>query len=122
MATNKSIQLMASAARTATNNSGDKRNAVHRGIRVHIKVTADPAAASVTYTLQGKDNITGDYYTLLASAPVAAVGDTFLHVYPGIAEVANQAKSAVLPPYWRLLATHADGDSMTYQCTAELLV
>ncbi len=122
MATNKSRVLMASAARTATNNSGDIRNAVHRGCRVHIKVTADPAAASVVFTIQGKDNISGDYYTVLASAAVTSTGDTYLHVYPGIAAASNAAVSAVLPPYWRLLATHADADSMTYSANVELLV
>ncbi len=121
MTTNKLRRLLPSAARTATTQTADQRNARHRGVRVHINTTVDPAAASVVFTVQGKDNLTGDYYTLLASAAVTAVGDTYLHIYPGIAAAANTAVSAVLPPYWRVLCTHADGDSITYEITAELL-
>lgn len=122
MAYNHLIELLPSVARTATTNSGVRRNRGHRGVRVHIDCTADPAAASVTFTIQGADTVTGDYYTLLASAAVNATGDTYLLVYPGAAVSANVSANAVLPPFWRVLATHSNADSITYQVTAELLV
>lgn len=122
MAYNNLINLLPSVARTATTNTTVQRNRGHRGVRVHIDCTADPAAASVTFKVQGADTLTGDYYDLLASAAVAATGDTYLLIYPGAAVTSNVSANAVLPPYWRVLATHADADSITYQVTAELLV
>lgn len=113
--------LLPSAARTATVATADQRNRAHKGVRVHIKTTADPASASITYTIQGKDDITGDYYTLLASAAVAATGDTFLTIYPNIAVAANVSASNVLPAFWRVNCVAGNADSMTYQVTAELL-
>lgn len=121
MASNYLKRLMPSAARTATTNSGDQRNGKHRGVRVHINATAKADTPSVVFTIQGKDNLTGDYYTILASAAVTDVGDTFLLVYPGVAAAANAAVSQVLPPHWRVLCTAADADSLTYEITAELL-
>jgi len=102
MASNHQKTLLASAARTAATTSTDQRNRGHKGVRVHIKTTADPASASNTYTIQGKDGITGDYYTLLASAAVTGVGETYLTVYPNIAVTANVSASNGLPTIWRL--------------------
>lgn len=47
---NSSLSVLPLAARTASVNSPDFRNRHHRGVRVHINVTADPAASdSLTY-------------------------------------------------------------------------
>ena len=118
---NRALNLLASDERTATTQTGDMANREHRGVRVHIDVTDAEDTPSVVFKVQGKDHFTGDYYDLLASAAVTATGDTYLLVYPGVAAAANAAVSQALPPYWRVLATHADADPITYQVTAELL-
>lgn len=117
---NKRIRLLSLAARTAATESADQLNRYHRGCRVHINVTDDPAAASVTFTIQGK-HLNGEYYTVLASAAIAAVGDTVLTVYPGAPVTTNVSANAPLPPVWRVIATPADTDALTYEVTAELL-
>ena len=122
MTANVIRQVLPSAERTATNNSRDFRNGQHRGIRLHIDVTDADATPSVVFTIQGKDTLADEYYTVLASAAVTEAGHTTLHVYPGIAAASNVSVSAVLPPYWRVLATHADADAITYSVTAELLI
>lgn len=121
MASNKIRELLPSAARTASVTSAVKRNAEHRGIRVHINATAKADTPSVVFTLEGVDPLTTDAYTLLASAAVTDAGDTYLLVYPGAAVTANASANAVLPPHWRVKATAADGDSLTYGITYELL-
>lgn len=105
---------LASTVRTATTNSGDLTNYDCRGVDVIIDCTADPAAASVTFTIQGKCPVSGKYYTVLASAAVAAVGTTVLRVGPGLTAAANTVANFNLPRTWRVLATHADADSITY--------
>ena len=121
MGYNHQITVLESAARTASINSGDFRNRSNKGARVHIKATAASATPSVVFTVQGKDQLTGDYFDLLASAAVTATGDTFLTIYPAIAVTANVSASTVLPSYWRVKAVAADADSLTYSITADLL-
>jgi hypothetical protein len=121
MAANTLRTLLPSAARTATVATADQRNSRHRGVRVHINVTAASATPSVVFTVQGKDNATGDYFDLLASAAVTATGDTYLLIYPGVAAAANASVNQPLPSTWRVNCVHADADSITYQVTADLL-
>lgn len=122
MAANVQKLLLASAARTASVNTADQRNRYHRGVRIHIDATAAAATPSVVFTLQGKDEITGDYYDLLASAAVTATGDTFLLYAPGAATTANVSAPGQLPAVWRVKVAAADADSLTYALTAEMLI
>lgn len=129
MSTNKIRQVLPSEERTETSTSQDFRNARHRGVRLHIDVTEVEATPSVTVSLQGKDQLTDEYVTIATAAAVTATGHTTLLVYPGIGDRAFDddapiagRKDDVLPAYWRVLATHADSDAITYSVSAELLV
>ncbi len=113
-----SLKLFESAARTATTNSGDVTNQRHRGLHLVINVTASAATPSVVFTIQGKDEVRGAYYTILASAAVVGTGTTVLRVYPGLTAATNLTANDVLPKTWRLLCTHADADSITYSVGA----
>jgi hypothetical protein len=113
--------LLASAARTASTDSGDLLNDQHRGVVVVIDVTAAAATPSVVFTVQGKDPLSGKYYDILASAAVVATGTTVLKVYPGITAAANAAVSDVVPQHWRVKAVAADSDSLTYSMYACLI-
>jgi hypothetical protein len=115
------IKLFASAARTAAHNSDDQYNKGHRGLKLTIDATAEADTAEVTFTLQGKDQASGKYYTILASAAISAVGTTVLTVYPGITAAANVSVSDVLPAIWRVAVTVADADSLTYSVGVDLL-
>ena len=119
---NHSIALLPSAARVATINSADQENLKARGLHVIIDVTLDPAAASITPTIQSRDPLSGTYHDLLVGNAIVAVGTTILKVYPGIAVSANAAASDILPRVWRLRMVHADGDSITYSVGAELVI
>lgn len=114
--------VLVSVARTATVNSADQINADGRGVHVIIDVTVDPAAASVTPTIQGRDPLSGVYYDILVGNAITAVGTTILKVYPGIGAVANGAASDVLPRTWRVRMVHADDDSITYSVGANSIV
>lgn len=108
------IELLPSAARTAALNTDDQSSAGHRGMIMVIDATAEVDTASVTFTIQGKDGLSGKYFTILASAAVTAVGTTVLRVYPGLTASANLIASDVLPATWRLAVTVADADALTY--------
>lgn len=113
--------LFASAARTATVNGDDVIGEPGRGLHLTINVSAVDATPSVVFTLQGKDTASGTYYTLLASAAITGTGTTVLKLYPGLSASANAIANDVLPSVWRVIATHADADSITYTVGADLL-
>lgn len=116
------ITCLASAARTATTNSGDLSNFAARGVHVIVNVTAATATPSVVFTIEGKCPVSSAYYTLLTSAAITGTGTTLLSVYPGITAAANVSASQVLPRTWRVVATHGDADSITYSVGATILV
>ncbi len=107
--------LLASAARTAALNTPDQTNAARAtGIVLVVDITAITATPLVTFTLQGKDPVSGKYYTILASAALAAVSTTVLKVFPGATPAANLAANDCLPRVWRVAVTVGDADSATY--------
>jgi hypothetical protein len=112
------LSVLASAARTASVDSADMTNWNWRGGHIVIDVTAVAATPSIVVTVQGKDNVSGKYYTILASAAITGTGTTVLRVYPGVAAVANLAISDVLPRTWRVSVVAADADSITYSVGA----
>lgn len=113
--------LFASAARTATVNGDDITNLGWRGAHIVIDVTAIDATPSVVFTVQGKDRVSGKYYTILASAAITGTGTTVLRIYPDLTAAANTVVNDVLPECFRVIATHADADSITYSVGASLL-
>lgn len=111
----QTITVFSSLARTATPTPTDFANATWRGCVVTIDVTAaDGTPPSVVFTLQGKDPVSGKYYTILASAAITGTGTTVLRVYPGLTASANAVVSDVLPPVFRVNAVHGNAGSITY--------
>jgi|GEM_PF-6671103 hypothetical protein len=96
--------VLSVAAATTAQNSGDLTNFNGRGAQIGIDVTA-LTGTSCTVVVQGKDVASGQYYTLLSSAPITAPGFTVLTVYPGAATAANASSPQVLPRTFRVLLT-----------------
>lgn len=105
---------LASAARTASTQSADIVNYNGRGVLVFVDVTAVTATPSITVAIEGKDPVSGKYFTLLTGAALTAVSTQLLVVYPGVTETANADVATPLPRTWRVNVTHADADSITY--------
>lgn len=117
----KSVTVLTSAVRAATNNTEDLCNDYFRGVELVIDMTTVPTVDTVTFTLQGKDPTSGKYFTILASAAIVAVSTVVLRVYPGLTAAANAVVSDVLPRTWRVLATHSAGTNFTYSVGANYL-
>jgi len=120
MKTGRPIQVLASAARTAAINSDDLPSYGHRGLHLVVDVTAY-TAGSITLTIQGKDSVSAVYYTLLASAALAATGTTVLKIYPGIPVIANGVANDVMPDTWRVSVAVGGSQSITYSVAAYLV-
>ncbi len=116
------IVILASAARTATNNSRDIVNSYGRGVVVFCNVGAAPGIDTVTLTIKGKGPISGLYYTILTSAALVATGLVVLRVYPGLVAAANLTVNDVLPKTFAVTVTHSAGGSFTYSVAANIIL
>jgi hypothetical protein len=120
---NDSPVIFASAARTATVSSATQENTNFRGGQFIINVTAITATPSVVFSIEGRDLASATFFTLLDSVAITGVGQTILRVYPGLFPVvANETVNDLLPWLWRITATHADADSITYSVGANLML
>lgn len=123
--TPKPITVYASAARTATPTAtvykvdgGVDGRGLYRGLCILIDVTAIAATPSVVFSLQTAGGPEA-MVELIASAAVVATGTTRIIVHPSVpTEVANLTDQGPLETKWRLVATHADADSITYSVIA----
>ncbi len=118
---NKDIVILASAART-TEQLIENTNQKGRGIHLTIDVTLDPAAASITPSIEGKDPASGKFYTILAGAAIADTGIVTLKVFPGAPVVADLSENDILPATWRFKMAVADTASMTYSVGASVIL
>jgi hypothetical protein len=115
--------LLASAARTATTQSSDQTNYNGRGLILIANVTAATDTPEVTLSLQIKDSISNAYFTVwTGAAPITGTGTSaYLFVPGGAAGSFTEAVNLRLSRTWRLVATHADTDSITYSVSACVL-
>jgi hypothetical protein len=118
---NRTVTLLGSAARTATNNSNTVRNPRGKAIRFHVDCTARAGSASTVFTFQGRDVLSGKYYTLLASAAVTTAAHTQYTIGLGSTVTANVSANTPAPVEFRVLATHGTADAHTYSVSAEIL-
>jgi hypothetical protein len=119
---NRDITAFASADRTATPTPYDGLNVNMRGLYLVIDCTVATGSPSVVFTLQGKDVISGKFYTILASAAIVGTGTTVMRVYPGLTAIANLTASDILPRQYRVIATHGNTDHITYSVGQSLIV
>lgn len=97
------IQHSAAAAGV---NGPDLDGGYGKGLLLFIDITAITGTSpTLTVTIQGKDPVSGKYYTILASAALAAVATTVLKVYPGLTAAANSVANDVLPPDFRIITS-----------------
>ncbi len=101
---NKNLgEVVTLTAASAGVNSAVQTNSQWRGVVVSINVTAITGTSpTLVVTLQGKDPVSGTYYTLLASASITATGFSTLTVYPNAPATANVSEPLPLPWEWRV--------------------
>ena len=118
----RKFTAFASAARTATPTAFDGvADEAVKGMIVIIDVTVDPAAASVVFTVSGRDPASDKLYTLLVSAAIVATGTTVLRIGPELTASANVVAKDFIPAHWTIAPVHADTDSITYSVGVNLV-
>lgn len=119
---NRNLRILESESRTTTaqGTSGDLENPNMRGVHVVLDVT-DAGTGSVTLSIEGKDQVSGKYYTLLTGAAVNSNSTNLYKVYPGLTAAANAVVSDIVPETWRVKVTHGNSNAITYSVGASLV-
>ncbi len=79
-------------------------SALNLGINITTMTGTGP---TLQVTVQGKDAASGQYYTILQSAVLAATGFTLLQIADGIVVAANLSANAKMPTTFRISYTVA---------------
>lgn len=119
-----STTVLASAARTATNQSTEQSNLNGRTLLVYLDVTVASGTGGLQLTLQGKVAATAGWKTLTPAPTAVLTTGTFLYIF-GPGGGANSQASLTppnisIPAEWRINVTHGDGSSYTYSVSASL--
>jgi len=117
----RNVPALPSLARTASTNSGDLKNNDFKSAHIIIDVTAVTATGSLVFTVEGKDEVSGKYYTILESGAITAVSTVVLGITPGGQTGANLRVNDTLPLDYRISVAHANAVSMTYSVGVNLL-
>lgn len=88
------------------------------GLMVRVDSTAQGAAPSVVFNIEGWDDAAQEWFLILASAAVTTgPGGVLLKVDPRITAGANLVAQHGLVPRMRVNPVHGNGDSLTYSVT-----
>jgi len=98
---------------TTSQTGPDITSPVTRGVVLVLDMTV-PGTGSVTLTIQGKDRMSGKYYTLLAGAAITTVSTNVYTVFPGAAVAANVSANGTLPDLWRWIVTANNANPTTF--------
>ena len=115
--------MITHTAASAGVNGPDMDGSFCKGMALFINITAITGTSpTLTVTLQGKSAVSGQYYTILASAALTTTGLTVLRVYPGLTAAANTVANDIIPNSWRVIsAIGGTTPAVTATVTASVL-
>ena len=106
MSADTSTLALKLVAQTVTVNSGDLDRISGSAAVFVVDITAFTGTLpTALFLIEGKDPVSGKYYTILQSASLIAAGTTILRVFPGATAVANLAANDVVPKTFRVTCT-----------------
>jgi len=117
---NDTVKVAESLARTASW-AAQIRNPHGKYGRLVIDVTGIVTAPSVVATIRAVDRVSGKKSDVLASVALTGVATTVLKVGPALTAAANLVANDVMPPLIEVNFAHANGDSITYSASLELV-
>lgn len=110
------------AAGAGTTNSPDLTNNGGRGLVATLDITAKSGTIDVVVNIQIKDQASGKYTTLLASASKTAVSTTRLVVYPTITASANLIAQDVINEVFRVQVVSGAGSTPSFTATVGVCI
>lgn len=104
----RSVNMLTLTASAVSVTGQDIDCSTAKGAVINVDITAI-TAGTMTLTVEGKDETSGKYYTILTSAALAAVATTTLRIYPGLVAAANVTVNDILPTKFRVRVTVVTG-------------
>jgi len=117
------VQVIASAAQTATQHSADQTNVDARGVVLALNITVYGTSAAPVMTLERK-NPDGTYTTIMTCNALTAVGSLVAIFDPLVGTTLagiDTCTDGVLPQTWRVTVTPGSANSTTYSVAAYLI-
>jgi len=93
-------------ARTAAVDVDILNEAGRKYLHLTIDVTLDPASASITPTIRGKDPVSGKYYDILVGAAIVATGTVILKIGPSLIAASTLVANDFIPRSWNFQLIH----------------
>lgn len=113
---NRSVNALTLSGATASANGNDMDNHACRSAVAVVDITTiSGSSPTATFTLEGKDEISGKYYTILATVAASTASTIVMRVDPGLTGSTNLIAADIMPKFWRVKWTA--GGSVT-NCTA----
>src|SRR5260221_12787329 len=100
---NSYAKVLPSAERTANTTSDLFPNPSGRSGLFYLNVSAiTDSGASITMTIQGYDELSNTYYTILAGAAVSTAGATIYPIHTDLNAASKSIATEFLPKFFRL--------------------
>lgn len=109
-ANSDNITVLSIASGTTTQTSPDQTNTNFRGAYIIVNVTTlTGASPTLTPKIQGKDPVSGQYFSLLLATTAISAAGTFVYlIYPNAAagtQGVTQSSGFALPHTWNVVMT-----------------
>lgn len=103
--TNRTLRAMTLTGVTASPSNGDTlENLSSQSAHIIINITAlTGTTPTATFTVQGYDESSNTYYTMLVSTALNATGQTILKIGPSVTAAANLALNDFIPKFFRVV-------------------
>ena len=88
---------------------------------VNVTAAATGTTPSVVPTIYGRAGAANVTWSILAGAPITAVGTYVFKVHDSLTAAANLVANDVIGEYLRIEMAHGNAQSITYSVTAELI-
>lgn len=111
--------LINAVSATTTQFSADQTNTNYRGLILVCNISGI-VGGTIAVSVQGKDPVSGNYYTLFTGAAVATAILTTYQVYPGSIPAVS-TYNGPLPYAWRVMVTAVNALPVTYTVSATLI-
>lgn len=120
---NKQQIWIPNAAYTDDEASAEQFNDHHKGVTVVTEVLIAPGVHTIQTTVSYIKPVSLTKEILATGALITAAGTYVMQIYPGIAVVADEAFSDVLPKNWTVEVSHGTpGQSFTYSVGGYLML
>ena len=116
---NTQLALAPSAVRTTFDPTDTDNTEDYRSVIIVWDITAITGNL-LQVKINGKDLLSGEYYEIFASDPIASTGTYVFHVGDGTADDDNIAVGTRLPRVWQLSVTHLNSNPTTYSIGVNL--